>query len=568
VELADDQEMDVVPLVWGDNIARAPGVVVSSSASDVNPEDASVENRTDKLVNGELETWYWTQQNHGDPWMADLKDGPVWIEFELPEVQPASHVVVYASPPWQRWGTLLDYELQYESRGAWRSIEHVKEPTRTIGVYSALSLSTVDSFFSDRCVFRHDFKPIMTKKIRLLINAATLGGGPNAMAKEAGGQSGEFACVREIEIYGAAPRAATLVTVQPGEIKQPKPVRVLVHAAQNDGAGFSSTVRVHPPKGWTVSPASAEFAAMEAGQKEMLQFQLSPSAEAEPGVLQVGAEFLKGNRAIRTEMTTFELVAPAGTYLSLKPVAGGLGVDAMLRNITDAPLRATVSLFVDGVQAGRSRPVTLAPGAPQSVTMSLENIRAVGATQKIACVVRSGKRIVAKKEVDAVLVPCRYIGPWACTFDGEGFKKVNPPEREIDFSKSYDGIDGNAGWQRGAAGFDGYFDFLPRFTTNQFVIGYAVTYIHADRDVDARFSFGSDDGIKAWLNGSILIQNDVQWGGRPRAGSSARDSQEGLERGADRGDAERRRMGLLFLGGRSPGRPPERYLPGRLAERV
>jgi hypothetical protein len=514
VELAEKQEVDVLPLVWGDNLARKPGVVVTSSVGDVNPEDASVSNKTDKLVNGELESWYWTQKNQGDPWMADLKSGPAWIEFALPEEQPVSHVVVYSSSPWQRWGTLLDYELQYEAKDKWVGIEHVREPTRTIGVYSALYLSTVDTFFSDRHIFRHDFPPVTTKKIRLLINAATLGGGPDQKTKEAGGQTGEFACLREVEIYGAAPATATLVTVQPGEIKKPRPVSVMVHAAQNGGASLAAIVVVRPPKSWTVSPASATLAAMPAGERKTLTFTLSPTDQAEPGILPVITDFMDKDKVIRSEKASFELVSPVGVHLSLSPQATGLGVEAMLRNTGDAPLAVNVSLSVDGALAGPAKPLTLAPGYVQSVTLPLQGVKPNGATQAIACVVSSDGKTVARKTLDGVLLPCRYIGPWACPSDEKGFATGYPPELEIDFAKTYDGADGKAGWQRGVAGLDGYFDFLPKFKTTQFVIAYAVTFIHSDGEIGARLSFGHDDGIKAWLNGIKLVsQKDGKAGG-------------------------------------------------------
>jgi len=511
VELADKQEIDVVPLVWGENLARNPKTVVTSSGGVLNPDDPKVPNPTSKLVNGEFESWYWTQQNTGDPWEADLRDGPVSIDFALPEEQAVSHVVIYACPCWQRWGTLLDYELQYDSNGKWVTIEHVKEPTRTLGVYSAPYLSTVDTFFSNRYIFRHDFAPVMTKTIRLLINHATQGGGPDKRYREAGGQAGEeFACLKEIEIYGASPAAATLVTIQPKEIKKAQPVKVLVHAAQNDGAGFSSTVVVHAPKGWTVAPASAELAAMKTGENKTLQFTLSPSETAEPGILPVTADFTDKDKTIRTEKASFELDSPVGMYLSLTTNTTGLAMDAALRNVSDTPLTLNVSLSVDGTQAGQTKTLTLAPASMQSVLMPLQNVKAIGTTQTITCVVNAGSKTVARKTLDCVLVPCRYIGPWAFKFDGSGFSTPHPPEQEIDFSRSYEGVDGKTTWQRGVARPNGYFDFIPKFKTHDFVIAYAVIYIHSDGDVSATLNFGSDDGIKASLNGAIVDQKDAQ----------------------------------------------------------
>jgi hypothetical protein len=61
----------------------------------------------------------------------------------------------------------------------------------------------VDSFFSDRWVFNHSFKPVKTQKIRLLVHNTTYGGGATEKVAEAGGQTGpHHVMLREIEVYG------------------------------------------------------------------------------------------------------------------------------------------------------------------------------------------------------------------------------------------------------------------------------------------------------------------------------------------------------------------------------
>ena len=101
-----------------------------------------------------------------------------------------ARVIVYAAPPWQSQGTLLDYELQYERNGQWVTIEHVKEPTRTLCVFTPPTRTTVDSFFSDRWIFQHQFPPVTTQKIRLLVHDCTWGDGATKEETEAGGQTG------------------------------------------------------------------------------------------------------------------------------------------------------------------------------------------------------------------------------------------------------------------------------------------------------------------------------------------------------------------------------------------
>jgi hypothetical protein len=97
----------------------------------------------------------------------------------------------------------LDYELQYERNGRWATIEHVKEPTRTLCVFTPPTRTTVDSFFSDRWIFQHEFPAVTTQKIRLLVHDCTWGGGATREETEAGGQTGPHqVTLREVEIYG------------------------------------------------------------------------------------------------------------------------------------------------------------------------------------------------------------------------------------------------------------------------------------------------------------------------------------------------------------------------------
>ncbi len=173
-----------------------------------NPNDAgqritAERNVVSKLINGEQENWYYAQRPGQGPWMDNAAAFPTWVEIRLPAPAAVARVIVYAAPPWQSQGTLLDYELQYELNGRWVTIEHVKEPTRTLCVFTPPTRTTVDSFFSDRWIFQHQFPPVTAQKIRLLVHDCTWGGGATKEETEAGGQTGlHQVTLREVEIYG------------------------------------------------------------------------------------------------------------------------------------------------------------------------------------------------------------------------------------------------------------------------------------------------------------------------------------------------------------------------------
>ncbi|HEV7401876.1 MAG TPA: hypothetical protein VGO11_03080 [Chthoniobacteraceae bacterium] len=202
VEMGEGQGIEVVSQDFGANFARAEGVTVAASGTGMRPGKTPVADDIKKLINGELENWYYAQKTSPQPWMDDTKEFPAWIEVRLPAPAAVGRVIIYAPVPWQSQGTLVDYELQYERGGEWVTIEHVKEPLKTFKVLTPPTRTKVDSFFSDRCIFQHEFAPVTTGRIRLLVHDATFGGGATEDVPWAGGQTGPHqVTLREIELY-------------------------------------------------------------------------------------------------------------------------------------------------------------------------------------------------------------------------------------------------------------------------------------------------------------------------------------------------------------------------------
>jgi hypothetical protein len=211
VELARGQKIEVVPTDWGPNLARAEGATAMAAYPPAPPKNlqdagqvkAAQRNKVAKIINGELENWYYAQQPGDGPWMDNAPAFPTWVEVRLPAAAGVARVIVYAAPPWQSQGTLLDYELQYEREGRWVTLAHVREPPRCVPVFTPPTRTSVDSFFSDRWIFQHSFPSVTTRKIRLLVHDVTWGGGATREETEAGGQTGPHQMtLRELEIYG------------------------------------------------------------------------------------------------------------------------------------------------------------------------------------------------------------------------------------------------------------------------------------------------------------------------------------------------------------------------------
>jgi hypothetical protein len=194
LEPGADQDLREVPLAWGPDLARLPGVQVTCSQ----PTSG-----LDTLVNGQFENWYWAQKADDEPWNLQDPTWPVTIDLRLPSAQTVDAVVLYALSPWQKQGTLLAYDVQVAEGGRWRTVAVVREPSNTILARTAVTRTSLDSFFSDRATFVHRFKPIRTDWIRVIIRDATWGGSVDAEMGTHGGQGwGRELMLREIEAYG------------------------------------------------------------------------------------------------------------------------------------------------------------------------------------------------------------------------------------------------------------------------------------------------------------------------------------------------------------------------------
>ena len=116
----------------------------------------------------------------------------------------------------------------------------------------------------------------------------------------------------------------------------------------------------------------------------------------------------------------------------------------------------------------------------------------------------------------------RLIGP----FDNTGRDKhavVYPPEIEIDLDGSYPGKGGRSvGWTSfSQAGFGPI--NLKRFGSgpddteaNGDAICYLYREVVSDRSGPLTFEIGSDDGLKLWLNGRLLVDADAYRGLNPQ----------------------------------------------------
>ena len=106
-----------------------------------------------------------------------------------------------------------------------------------------------------------------------------------------------------------------------------------------------------------------------------------------------------------------------------------------------------------------------------------------------------------------ILGPWYTIGPFKAR-GASAFSEAFEPEREIDFSKSYDGLK----WQKKTDWSDGRVIDLGKESKSA---TYMLRMITVPNDTILPASLGSDDGIKVWINGTEIFRNDVSRGCEP-----------------------------------------------------
>ena len=107
------------------------------------------------------------------------------------------------------------------------------------------------------------------------------------------------------------------------------------------------------------------------------------------------------------------------------------------------------------------------------------------------------------------------LGPYS-NEGKKGFSMAYEPEKNVDLNKNYEVMNGiSARWIPAAADPTGYVDLIPRFPHHDWVVAYAVTFIKSPSTRTVILSCGSDDGLKAWVNGALALKDDAYRGAKP-----------------------------------------------------
>lgn len=103
------------------------------------------------------------------------------------------------------------------------------------------------------------------------------------------------------------------------------------------------------------------------------------------------------------------------------------------------------------------------------------------------------------------------IGPFDAADDGVyGLVTPWPPESEVDLGANYHGKSGTTvAWKKVQADSTGYVNMDALVTPNDFATAYALTYVYSPRPQKVRVFLGSDDGVRLWVNDTLVHHNPV-----------------------------------------------------------
>ncbi len=166
-------------------------------------------------------------------------------------------------------------------------------------------------------------------------------------------------------------------------------------------------------------------------------------------------------------------------------------------------------LALAAVGAGRASEIaSLADGLSRLATD--QDLSARLAKVAMDSYLRSGRLKNALKTAAALgfVTEWKLIGP----FDNErsrGFDVAYGPETaEPDFSKPVPGKKRPVRWRDNpVTPPDGLLDLAAVFTPSEQALGYALTYVHSDRDAEASVRLATDDGFKLWVNDVLVGVN-------------------------------------------------------------
>lgn len=196
LRLAKGQEVKPVPLDFGKNIANQATFTYSAEST----------GKGEYLTNGILEVFH-AGNPHGDVdsrklqiFNGKLPSLPQTLEIAFPEPRTVGKMLIFGLRADNTYCSLLDYDLEYHNGKDWVKLAEVRTPCPPSDPCETPQCKTL-GWYLDNNSFVHQFTPVKTGKLRLVVRRTTFGFVPDDRAKAWGKTIENRLMLREIELY-------------------------------------------------------------------------------------------------------------------------------------------------------------------------------------------------------------------------------------------------------------------------------------------------------------------------------------------------------------------------------
>ncbi|MCE9608127.1 MAG: hypothetical protein K8U03_24845 [Planctomycetia bacterium] len=514
-----ERSITAVPLDFGRNIALRAQVAYSSTSS----------NGLALLNNGIVET-YNAGHPHGGTdgkkiWQGDWpSEGNPTLELALPTPRRVNTAVVHGVQADNNFCALLDYDLQAEVAGQWKTLAEVRTPLTPTDT-AVHGQNNGNSWYDGGHLFVHRFEPVETSKLRLVVLRATQGFAPDDAAttilRQTWGGKGMpmKVMVREVELYGPAGDVQVAASISPADPQSaPAPRKLQVSIHNHLAKPLAAQLRIGVPEGW--KPVPETLFGIAAGAKFETMLEVEPSSILDAGRLPIDAYFIGVEKygapdktaVVETDSVFVEFVSPVQVQpqspSALDKKAQPLA--AAVKNLSNAPISGTLELRLKGPHD--VEPITqsfgpVAPNESQTVSFAVPNVDLARAPWT-ATYAATANRIRSRVEQPLNVRLWSIIGPFE-----KDIEKIFGPEQSIatgiDLKRSHvDGFGNEQKWKVVAGESSGMLNLTKHINPHDNVSAYAVVYVESPKAGSAIFSTGTDDGGKAWLNGKLIMNDD------------------------------------------------------------
>ena len=512
LRLERGQEIAAPRIDFGRNLATDATITYSGKTE----SDPSV------LTNGVFEVTH-AGSLWGPYWVGDLSRAPQTLDITFSQPRPVDRLIVYSMRADNPHCYLVDFDVQYHDGRQWVTRSEVRTPLPPSDVVRTAQ-SKANTWYLDQNFAVVEFPAVTTDRLRVVARRSTLGFQPDETAAKATGwqAGGPNLHLREIEVYG--PPVAVEVAA---ELQQPVKTAaferetVTLTAANRTDKARDVIARLAVPDGWTTEPPEAPLT-VSPGSRRSVAFALVPPDDIPTGQIPLEAALVdKENRTLDYRRFHLEVTAPVAVTPQMPEAINQQNqpMPVGVENLTDRPLAGKVRVsfapegLIDPVEKAFA---AIGPGQSATVEVSVPGLKLTEAAWQVDYAVTTEHLVTTARQNFAEIRLWQVLGPFP-NADGAGFETVYPPEKGIDLSQPVTLPDGRTrvAWKLAANNPAGFVDLLKTFQPNNQVCAYAAIYVRSPTARKALLSAGSDDGIKAWINGQLAVSHNLTRGAAP-----------------------------------------------------